>query len=65
VTLPDRLVNVHQRRGGPTRIGPDQIADQHEIGAGACKLARLVERGRKADAGRLEQFSPPFKPFGG
>src|SRR3954447_14749320 len=64
VTLPDRFASVHQRRGGAARIGPDQIADQHEIGARACKFARLIARCRKADTGRLEQFGPPLKPFG-
>ena len=64
MTLPDRCASVHQRRGRAARIGPDQIADQHEIRAGIGKFARLIERRGKADAGRLEQFGPPLQPLG-
>src|SRR6185437_16389810 len=29
--LPDRLLDIDQRRGRAARIGPDEIADQNEI----------------------------------
>src|SRR4051794_38108412 len=64
VTLPDRLANVHQRCRRPARIGPDEIADQNEIRPRGRKFAYLFEARRKADAGWLEQFSPPLQPFG-
>ena len=62
--LLDRSVDLDQRGLGTARIGPDEIADQHEIGAAGGEVVRLFERGGKADAGRLEQLGPPVQPLG-
>src|SRR3954465_1235397 len=64
VTLPDRLLRVHEGGRGPARIGPDEIADQNEIRTGGSKFPCLFEVGCKADTRRLEQFGPPMQPLG-
>ena len=60
----DRLLDLDQRRLGAARIGPDEIADQHEIRAGGGEFGGLFARDGKADAGRLEQFVPPLQALG-
>src|ERR1700746_2754336 len=62
--LPDRLLGLFQRGRSAMRIGPDEIADQHEIRACAGEFAALCVSFRKTDAGRLEQFVPPLQPLG-
>jgi hypothetical protein len=64
VRLPDRLLDVDQRRLGAARIGPDEIADQHEIRAGGGERAGLLARGGETDARRFEQFVPPLQALG-
>src|SRR4030095_6752915 len=62
--LLERLCGVDQRRLGAARIGPDEIADQHEIRTRSGEFGCLRKRGGKADTGRLEQFVPPLQALG-
>src|SRR5205823_13694722 len=64
VALPDRLLGIRQCCSCPARIGPDEISDQHEIGACGGERIGLLARIRKTDARRLEQFGPPLQPLG-
>src|SRR5258708_9760617 len=64
VRLPDRLLDLDQRRLGAARIGPDEIADQDEVRSGSGEFGSLVARDGKAYAARLEQFSPPLQALG-
>src|SRR5258708_8683060 len=64
VRLPDRLLDLDQRRLGAARIGPDEIADQDEVRSGSGEFGSLVALDGKAYAGRLEQFSPPLQALG-
>ena len=60
----DCPLDIGERDRRAARVGPDEIADQHEVGPGAGELVSLVARCRKADAGRLEQLGPPIQPLG-
>ena len=62
--LPDRLLDIHQRRRRAARICPDEISDQNEIRAGGREFTSLHARGRKADARGLEQLGPPLQALG-
>ena len=44
----NRLLGIDQRRLGAARIGPDEIADQHEIRAGRGEFGRLPRARRQS-----------------